>query len=368
MSIKSVFSDKNNVEEAVRDIKHQLNNINPRVVVFFSSSCFDKDKVSRLMKENFKSSDVFGCTTSGEIVSGKMLKNSIVAMALSSDIIEDARVEVVENLKDRIGVKKAFAEFNNYYGESVSNSGYSQYVGIVLIDGLSGTEEMIMDTVGDLTTHLFIGGSAGDDLKFNKTYVFANGKVYSNAAVLVLLKSKAPFDIIKTQSFKVLDKKLVATKVNEKNREVIEFNNIPAVKAYAQAIGVPEDKLADHFMSHPVGLVIDDEVFVRSPQQIKGNSIIFYCNILEGMEVSLLESTNIVNDTESALNAKIKELGGLSGIINFNCILRTLELEQKNQTKEYGKIFSNIPTIGFSTYGEEYLGHINQTSTMLVFK
>jgi len=368
MGIKSVYSDKSTVEEAVKDIKLQLKTINPRVVIFFSSSCFDKEKVSHLMKENFKSSDIFGCTTSGEIVSGKMLKNSIVAMALSSDIIEDIKVEVVGNLNDKNEVKKVFAKFENYYGESISKADYSKYLGIVLFDGLSGKEEAIMDIIGDLSYHLFIGGSAGDDLKFEKTYVFANGKTYSNTALLVLLKPKATFDIIKTQSFKVLDKKLVATKVNVKNREIIEFNNIPAIKAYAQAIGVLEETATNYFMSNPVGLIINGDIFVRSPQQTKGNSIIFYCNILEGMEVSLLESTNIVEDTKNAINAKITELGGLSGIINFHCILRTLELEQQNQTKEYGKIFSDIPTIGFSTYGEEYLGHINQTSTMLVFK
>jgi hypothetical protein len=366
--IKSVFSTKNTVEDAVKDIKHQLKTVNPKVVIFFSSSCFDKDKVSYLMKENFKSSEVFGCTTSGEITSGEMLKNSIVAMGLSSDIINDVKVEFMENLNDRNEVKKVFEKFDNYFGEPISNSNYSKYLGIVLIDGMSGTEEAIMDKIGDLSTHLFIGGSAGDDLKFDKTYVFANGKAHNKAAILALLKPKTAFDIIKTQSFKVLDKKLVATKVNVKNREVIEFNNIPAVKAYAQAIGVNEDKVANHFMSNPVGLVIDGEIFVRSPQQVKGSSIIFYCNILEGMEVSLLESTNIVEDTKNAINSKIKELGGLSGIINFHCILRTLELEQKGQTKDYGKIFTNIPTVGFSTYGEEYLGHINQTSTMLVFK
>ena len=80
------------------------------------------------------------------------------------------------------------------------------------------------------------------------------------------------------------------------------------------------------------------------------------------------ESTDIIKDTKQAIEDKKNEIGSISGIINFHCILRTLELEQKGTTEEYGKIFTDIPTIGFSTYGEEYMGHINQTSTMLVFK
>lgn len=60
--------------------------------------------------------------------------------------------------------------------------------------------------------------------------------------------------------------------------------------------------------------------------------------------------------------------GPISGIVNFHCILRTLDLERQGQTEAYGRIFADIPTIGFSTYGEEYVGHINQTSTMLLFQ
>ena len=86
------------------------------------------------------------------------------------------------------------------------------------------------------------------------------------------------------------------------------------------------------------------------------------------MDLALLESTNIIVDTKAALERKKMELGRISAIINFHCILRTLELEQKHQTDEYGRIFAGIPTIGFSTYGEEFIGHINQSSTMLVFR
>ncbi len=59
---------------------------------------------------------------------------------------------------------------------------------------------------------------------------------------------------------------------------------------------------------------------------------------------------------------------GISGVVNFNCILRTLELGQKGLTEDYGKVFEKVPTVGFSTYGEQYIGHINQTATMLVFR
>jgi hypothetical protein len=34
----------------------------------------------------------------------------------------------------------------------------------------------------------------------------------------------------------------------------------------------------------------------------------------------------------------------------------------------YGEIFSAVPTAGFSTYGEEFIGHMNQTSTIVCFR
>ena len=76
----------------------------------------------------------------------------------------------------------------------------------------------------------------------------------------------------------------------------------------------------------------------------------------------VLESTDIVADTEKA----VRDLGQASALINFHCILRTLELKSKGQCPAYGKLFEKVPTVGFSTYGEEYIGHINQTSTILV--
>jgi len=241
-------------------------------------------------------------------------------------------------------------------------------VGIVLTDGLSGKEELIIDRIGDLTNVNFIGGSAGDDLKFAATYVYANGKSYTNAAVLALIEPVGDFTFVKTQSFCQLPQKLVVTKANEAAREVLEFNHKPAAVAYAEALGTTVADAPNHFMHNPVGLVFEGEPFVRSPQQIKGDSMHFYCSVVEGMELTLLESTDIIADTKKAVDAARQELGGISGIINFNCILRTLELGQKGLSNTYGELFSGVPTIGFSTYGEQYIGHVNQTATILVFR
>jgi len=369
MNTKVAFSTKTSIEEIVLDIKSQLNGFETRLLIVFASSSFDQIQLNTLTQKAFSGCQIIGCSTSGEIVSGKMLKNSVVAMALNSDVIEDVKVEVMENLKEKTSAETAFKSFENYFDGSMADLDINKYVGIILADGLSASEERVMDSIGDLTNVHFIGGSAGDDLKFVCTYVYANGKTYTNAAVLALIKLKTEFDIIKTQSFCILNSKLNVTKAKENEREVIEFNNKPAVKAYAEAIGVSVDQLQNHFMTNPVGLVADgDNIFVRSPMQIKGESVLFYCSIAEGLEVSVLESTDIIKDTKEIVEKKRKELGNISGIINFNCILRTLELEQKGQTEQYGEIFKDIPTIGFSTYGEEYIGHINQTATMLVFK
>jgi hypothetical protein len=368
MIIKTALSTRDTVDEAVSEIGKQLEFFDAELVMFFASSRFAPDAISKKMQDAFPMAQVFGCSTAGEIASGKMLNDSVVAMACTGTAVNDAKIVVLDDLRNEDAIKKAFASFEEYYKEPMSEMDPSKYVGIILIDGLAGAEEGIMETIGDLTNVTFIGGSAGDDLKFASTHVYANGKSYSNAAVLALLKPGVEFTFIKTQSFRDLGKTLEVTKADEAKRTVLEFNNKPAATAYAEALGTSVEDAPKCFMHNPIGLVIEDEPYVRSPQQIKDGSMVFYCGIMDGMELSILESTDIIGDTKNAIEQAREELGSLSGIINFNCILRTLELKQKNLADDYGALFAHVPTIGFSTYGEQYIGHINQTATMLVFK
>ena len=366
MPARTAYSTKD-LPEAVADLRAQCGPCAPRVVLFFSSARYDASELSGLMRASFPDARLVGCSTAGEIAGSAMLSGSVVAMFLDDDLVEDAAVAVVRNLRAGVHVREALGEIENQLHAPLSSLDLERTVGVVVADGLSGAEEQLMDKLGDATDIRFVGGSAGDDLEFLATHVLVDGREYSDAAVLLLLRLRNGFDIVKTQSFRPFGKTLLATKVDESRRMVMEFDHMAALDAYAQALGVAPSEAAARFLRHPLGLMAEGEPFVRSPQHTEGSSIVFYCQIQEGMELEVLDATDIVKDTRAAVEER-KAAGAIQGMIDFQCILRTLQLRDEKRCERYGEIFHGIPAIGFSTYGEAYLGHMNQTSTMLLLR
>lgn len=372
MSLQALYSTAQQPSEIACALRAQTTLTDIRAVIYFASASLDTGALAVEMQASFGDAPVFGCTTAGEIVSGQMLSHGVVAMVLGGDILADLGVALIPGLSAldtaMPAVRTAFAALEQQLGAPLADLNLRETVGIVLVDGLSGAEERLMDAIGNLTDITFVGGSAGDDLAFKQTLVFADGRAHPDAALVALLRLPRGFDIIKTQSFCPLGKTLTATRVNEAERRVMAFDGQPASAAYAAALGCSESEAAARFMRNPVGLMVGNEPYIRSPRQFEDQDLLFYCQIKPGMELEVMAATDIIGDTRQAVTAKVAELGGVSGLIDFHCILRTLELRQKNLCAEYGAIFAEIPTIGFSTYDEEYIGHVNQTSTMLVLK
>jgi hypothetical protein len=369
MNIKSVLTEKKPVTEAAADIKKQLAGFDVKMLVFFASwEAYNHDKISAEMQSAFPNAVVYGCSSHAEIYNGKTVSGSVAAMAFNSEAVSDVKVEVLEKVNGNLDVRPAFKSFDAYFKTPMASADYKEFGGIVLVDGLSTKEEDIMDKIGSQTNIIFVGGSASDALKFDKTYVYANGKAYNDAALLAVFKTKKGIAHIKTQSVDVTDIDLTVTKADPKKRAVVEFDNKPAAIRYAEALKVNRSEIDSKFFAAPLGLIIDDDVYIRSCQRADGDTMIFYCGMMEGMNLKLCKIKNIIPDTKKAVENKVKELGSIAGIVDFRCVLRTLQLTNEGTLNDYAAVFNGIQTIGFSTYGEEFLGHINQTSTMLVFK
>jgi hypothetical protein len=152
----------------VEEIRQGLRTIRPKVVFFFVSLRYDNEELSRRMGNAFPGAAIFNCTTAGEIMSGQLLKGSVVTMALEEEIVGDVAGQVVSGIgKETSAIEGAFSAFSTHFGVSFSDMSFEEYVGVILVDGLSGAEERLMETIGDRTNVIFIGGSAGDDLEFN---------------------------------------------------------------------------------------------------------------------------------------------------------------------------------------------------------
>ncbi|WP_168929759.1 FIST N-terminal domain-containing protein [Nocardioides sp. GY 10127] len=355
----------------VEQLKAGLGERDAAAVWFFASAAHAAADVAGPLSAAFPGAHVAGCSTAGEFsqVSGSTGGLSAFALPASS---ARRTVSVLMDLSGgvREGVEAGVASLEAEVGP-LRDLDPHQWVGVLLVDGMHGDEEAVNAALGNAAPLLnVVGGSAGDDLAFAETWVSVGDAVSTHGAALVLIDSAVPFSVVRTSSFRTFDKTVTVTKADPATRTVWELDGRPAVEAYAEAVGCRPDEVgSEQFMRHPLGLMMDGKPFVRSPQQaVEGGGIKFYCEILEGMQVEVLDSTDIVGETRNAVEATTAELGGaVSGALLFNCILRRLDLDAQNAHGDFRGIFAGVPAAGFHTYGETWMGHMNQTLTGLVF-
>jgi len=185
---KAVCSEKETVDGAVFELMSSFGYNNMRMLVYFASKSFDPIELSAKMHMAFPETTILGCSMDEEIVSGRMLRGTVLAMAFDVESLLDVKVEVIENISNNIDLTRTFKSFEKYFGEAVNEMEPTSYLGIILSDKLSCREDRLIDLLSAKTKVYFISGSSADDYNFQATYVFANGKAYSDAAVLALLK------------------------------------------------------------------------------------------------------------------------------------------------------------------------------------
>lgn len=366
-----------NAENAVAGIKKDFSGHKPAQVVFFAGASYDHDRLAALMRDAFPDALTFGCSTSGEIANGVMLNDSVAAMAFEDDVFESFRIGVVRRLGEdgrpvdpRVATDHVLDGFEHEMGRPLMDLDFSQYVGLAIADGRQYFPEPVLDRVGERTNVIFIGGLAGDDGRFVDTPVYHDGRALRDAMLLMLAKPRGRFGLVKTQGLKVSDRVFTVTRANEAERRVDEFDGRPAAMVLSEAIQVPVElmDLRGTFARWPFGLMVNGEPLLRVALEVlPGGGLQFAHAVGEGMRLVLSTPDDIVSTTASALEEARERLGGISGILHFNCMSRHHTLAERHELKDFGDLFRGFPNAGFSSHGEIYVAIANQTSTMLVF-
>jgi hypothetical protein len=355
---------------AVRELVRQIDQPEMALVVFFASPSYDRTRLAEAIKVATPGVEVIGCTTAGEITSEGYRENTITGVSFGRTDYK-ASIRLIHGL-DRFRmeegshvVQELLADLGK--GPLTARSVPHQVFGMLLIDGMSRQEEMVVSSISRFLDPVpLFGGSAGDGLDFGVTWVFAKGTFHTNAAVLALIETKHPFSVFKLDHFHPTDKKMVVTEADPARRLVMEINAEPAAPAYAKMVGIDERELNPMtFAAYPVVVRVGGEYHVRSIQKVEEDgSLRFYCGIDEGLVLTVAEGDDIASNLDQVLTRLAVELGPVDLILGFDCILRRLEAERKQKSLEVSQVLKRHGVIGFNTYGEQYRSmHVNQTFT-----
>ncbi len=338
------------------------------VLAFFSPD-YDPSDFAAAMTDLFPHVPVFGCSTAGEVGPNGIDEGGVVALGFhASDFrivaqpIPNLNTATLQHIRD--DVADARARLDEIDGEE-GETGTRKRFGLLLVDGLSLHEEGLISAISaSLDDIHIVGGSAGDGMRFESTWVLFDGKAHQHAAVLLLVSTELPFRLFKCNSFKPTATKLVVTEADIERRIVRELNAEPAAHEFARTLGVPVESLNGYsFAAHPVIVRVDGDYYARSIRQVNADgSLTFFCAIDEGLVLTAAERLDTLGVVEDMFKATEADLGEVALYIGFDCLHRRLDAEQRQIKRQLSELYRTHRVAGFSTYGEQYRSmHLNQT-------
>jgi hypothetical protein len=341
-------------------------------LVFFSQSLVDAAALTAALEAHAPGLRYAGCSTAGELTPHGFEEGHMLAILLPAGAFTTESTMVAGLSASGIdGISAEVAALRRALRERLGGDPGRNIFALCFIDGLSYAEEAVTSAIHwGLDDIPLIGGSAGDDLKFETTRLVCNGRAASDSAVIVLIATEIPFQVFKTDNFVPSDEKLVVTASDPDRRIVREFNAANAAGEYAASVGIASESLTPlSFASHPVVVRVGGEYYCRSIQKVNPDgSLSFFCAVDDGIVLSIAQPKGMVESTEAALNDVAGRLGGIDMVLGFDCVLRRLDAQNRQIAREMSELYRAHNVIGFGTYGEQYRSmHLNQTFTGIAF-
>lgn len=374
MKQEVVLSKNPNTKQAIDELYGKLKyKEEPALVIFLASTKYDFELATKEIKKYFPKSEVVGATTSGEIVKEGFINDSIILTTLICDKTKVKATLIKDAVKFPVLERNKISQAAKECGISCTDSNsHKNAFAMTFINGNHNIEEMVLSLFYAVIKNdefQLVGGSAGDDLKFEKTLVSLNGEVTSTGAVIVFVKTSCNFKVIKENIYHPIGESIVLTDVDIENRKIVKINHRKPIDVLSEKINIPKHQLGDKLLEYPLGRVIGDETYICSIKNFDEQGNLYsYINVMPNTKLEILKSSNVAQILENTCKEIQEEIGNVKFVFFINCILRTLDLKNMKQCSLVAKTYEKyFPTFcGFSSYGEQYNKLcLNQTVVMI---
>ncbi len=277
LSVRQGASLAPDAATAVRELKAAVDQPGMKALILFCSASYDLPALGLALEAAFPC-PIVACTSSGQIGLGGYQAGGLTAASIAGDGL-GARSYLIAPLADcHQRAAQAATEAREALERMPPGRGAFAFL---LSDGLAQAEEglaaALYQALGDVP---LVGGSAGDDLRFERTSVYWKGTFLSDAAVLTLFDTSLRIHPLRLQHYRPTARELVITSAEPSNRLVREINGLPAAEAYAEVLGIPVEGLdAAALSAHPLMLRIGDYHYLRSVRRVNPDrSLSLFCD------------------------------------------------------------------------------------------
>lgn len=351
------------VREAIRQARSRLKTENISFALLFASSKFSSTKTLQIANELLGSVPLVGCSSMAIITGDGIFKNAL-ALALVSlpsavqfniGRVSDIGTENIAQAGNSLGTRMlyGFKEIRRDLSLLLSDGTIAN--GSALIQGFQ--ERMGMSVP-------LSGGAASSELPGEKTHIFYESEVLSQAACGILWGGKMNFSMGIRHGWQPLGKPRLVTKAHD--NVVYEIDGTVAVKFYEEYFGIDLPTLRKQLkmisVLYPIGIHIEGEheYLLRNITHIGDDgSLVFRGNVPESSSVRLMIGTkeSCLEATEEATrDVKMNMHTPIDFLLVFDSVSRYILLG-RDAHKELDiikqRLGTNIPIIGIYTYGEQ---------------
>jgi len=309
------------------------------------------------LKEAFDTRKIklFGATSCGELLfSDKKEVISDKACVLTVTNIPVNNFQIISKSRGDLDSK----QFGKLLGDEINKCNFQPSVIIaasgLTVDGQAIVEGIIENNNDDLT---MFGGLAGDDSKFEETYVFTEKEVLPDGALMLLLdKETIEVSGIASSGWIGLGADLKVTKAS--GNIVYSIDNEPALDVYKNYLNVTDEEMPAIGVEFPLMIKRDnEETALRAVVGIdrEKRSLIFAGSVPQGSMVTFSSSPGfeVVKTTTSKLSEFYEKDPDADLFILFSCMARHLALgPMVSQEIKFAADKWKAPIVGFFTYGE----------------
>ena len=347
------------VEEATRELH------NPKVIIYTSTLELFPD-ITKEIQSRYPECVTAGVTSYITFTEAGNLQDTLSVFAIEGEcefaggVMEDAIRHPMQYADDILACKNKLSDCENT-------------ICLTFTVAYRQCEEIIQVTLKKILGDLPVIGTSAGNTGSEVTYIAFNGSIYDKGCVYLFLKNlTGKIAFVRENIYKPTRHTVLATDVDVERRIVYEYDRRPATEVMMKLLHTDEQGLPDALRQHPMGRVVDDDIYITDFKEIvEDTAIAYYARIYGNTGLYLLSMGDYCAVFEDTINRLKEQVAMSTGGIVINCAGRAMFYQERGWMQGFAeqlRVYMNQFFV-CSGYGEQMEGqHFNQTMMIIAFE